>query len=62
MLGKVEVQQVSDDAEEWALAIHDGVQWVQLGPPADVCDLHDSADRLREIIKRLSSANSGGPQ
>lgn len=55
MLGKVEVQQVSDDAEQWALAIHDGEQWVHLGPPADVCDLHDSAERLKRIIAAISS-------
>lgn len=53
MIGRIEVQQASEDAELWALCIHDGVQWVQLGPPADVCELHDSADRLRRIIDEI---------
>lgn len=50
LLGKIEVQQVSDDAELWALCIHDGVQWVQLGPPDDVCLMHEAAERLRKIM------------
>ncbi len=53
MLGKIEVQQTDEAGEEWALAIHDGVQWVQLGPSGDVCDMHESADRLRGVLSEL---------
>ena len=54
LYGKIEVHQSwPDDYERWSVCIHDGVQWLRLRDDLDVCDAHDMAGRLRNIISNM---------
>ena len=51
LIRKIEVHQSWDgDYEQWAVCIHDGIQWLRIRDDLDVVDAHDMADRLRALF------------